>query len=315
MIISKIIKFEGPTDVFIWKHPIVILTHQMQLYVENNYYAILFRDGEILDIFTSGHYTLNASTTPLLKKVLPHQLSRNVSFQCDVYFVNCFTSFNFLWGTPSPIPMQDPLYGLFVNVRANGQMKIKVSDSAKLVKRLAGDVSSFIHDKLQDYLRDMIMMKIVVGISQIMINDNVSFLDVSARLFDISEAIHISIARDLYECGLSAVYFNVNSITIPSSDYAQLKEAKETAVSIKTIADAEAYSIIAKGEAEKTVRPSVINIGNVASGGQVVVGDNYGNIVGADGIINRPSNSVIQGDERKKAKMNEGSLDSDLFEE
>ena len=49
--IEKIIKYEGPNDVLVWKHPIEDFNTKSQLIVHESQEAILFKNGQALDVF------------------------------------------------------------------------------------------------------------------------------------------------------------------------------------------------------------------------------------------------------------------------
>ena len=59
MKIVDIIKYEGDNDTFVWKHPIEDFNTLTQLIVHESQEAILFRDGQALDLFGPGQYTLH----------------------------------------------------------------------------------------------------------------------------------------------------------------------------------------------------------------------------------------------------------------
>lgn len=56
--LASIIKYEGGNDVFIWKHPIEDFNYGSQLIVHESQEAIFFKDGQALDLFGPGRYTL-----------------------------------------------------------------------------------------------------------------------------------------------------------------------------------------------------------------------------------------------------------------
>ena len=67
--LASIIKYEGDNDVFVWKHPIEDFNLGSQLIVHESQEAIFFRDGQALDLFGAGRYTLETQQLPLLEKL------------------------------------------------------------------------------------------------------------------------------------------------------------------------------------------------------------------------------------------------------
>lgn len=57
--IIQVIKYEGDNTTFIWKHPTEDFNLGSQLIVHESQRAIFFKDGQALDLFGPGRYTLS----------------------------------------------------------------------------------------------------------------------------------------------------------------------------------------------------------------------------------------------------------------
>lgn len=68
--IADIIKYEGDNSTFVWKHPSEDFNYMTQLIVHDSQEAVFFKDGQALDIFQAGRYTLETENLPILGKVL-----------------------------------------------------------------------------------------------------------------------------------------------------------------------------------------------------------------------------------------------------
>lgn len=115
MFISKkniidVIKYEGPADVFIWKHECEDFNTKTQLIVHESQEAVFCKNGQILDTFSAGRYTLNTQNIPFLRKIIELPTGRVTPFQCEVYYINKAVV-GLEWGTDSPIRMEDPEKG------------------------------------------------------------------------------------------------------------------------------------------------------------------------------------------------------------
>ena len=64
--LASIIKYEGDNSTFIWKHPIEDFNYGSQLIVHESQEAIFFRDGQALDLFGPGRYTLETQQLPVM---------------------------------------------------------------------------------------------------------------------------------------------------------------------------------------------------------------------------------------------------------
>ena len=68
--IAEIIKYEGDNSTFIWKHPCEDFNSLTQLIVHESQEAIFFMNGQALDLFGAGRYTLETQNIPLIGKAL-----------------------------------------------------------------------------------------------------------------------------------------------------------------------------------------------------------------------------------------------------
>jgi len=66
--ILQTIKSEGDNTTFIWKHPIEDFNTGSQLIVNESQEAIFFMNGQALDLFPAGRYTLETQNLPLIGK-------------------------------------------------------------------------------------------------------------------------------------------------------------------------------------------------------------------------------------------------------
>lgn len=70
MALVKIIKYEGDNSVFVWKSPIENFNTMSQLIVHESQEAVFFKNGQALDVFEAGRYTLETQNIPLIKRFL-----------------------------------------------------------------------------------------------------------------------------------------------------------------------------------------------------------------------------------------------------
>ena len=56
--ITDVLKYEGDNYTFIWKHPSQDFNCFTQLIVHESQEAVFFMDGQIMDVFGPGRYTL-----------------------------------------------------------------------------------------------------------------------------------------------------------------------------------------------------------------------------------------------------------------
>ena len=110
MAIFNVIKYEGDNTTFIWKHPCEDFNIFSQLVVHESQEAIFFKDGQALDLFGPGRYTLKTQNIPIIGKVLNLATGGLSPFHCEVYFINKSEQMAIKWGTDSKIQFIEPTY-------------------------------------------------------------------------------------------------------------------------------------------------------------------------------------------------------------
>ena len=136
--IADIIKYEGGNDVFVWKHPCEDFNSLTQLIVHESQEAIFFMNGQALDLFGPGRYTLETENIPKIGKFLNRAAGGETPFHCEVYFINKTVQMSVKWGTDSKVRYIDPASGLPLELGASGEMNIQVCDGRKLLVKLVG---------------------------------------------------------------------------------------------------------------------------------------------------------------------------------
>lgn len=227
MKIFDVIKYEGGNNVFVWKFPGEDFNTLSQLIVHESQEAIFFKDGRALDLFGTGKYTLHSQNIPLIRRLVNLPFNGESPFHCEVYFINKVVSMDILWGTSSPVPIQDALYKIILPVRANGQFGIRVKDSKKLLVQLVGTIDQFDQQTVKRYFKGILLTNIKDYIATQFVQKQISFLEIHSHLKEISSGIQEQLAQEFLTYGIELVHFNVNEITPPDDDpsYAQLKNA------------------------------------------------------------------------------------------
>ena len=98
MKIADVIKYEGDNTTFIWKHPVEDFNSLTQLIVHESQEAIFFMNGQALDMFGPGRYTLETGNIPKIGRFLNRQVGDESPFHCEVYFKNKTEQLAIKWG-------------------------------------------------------------------------------------------------------------------------------------------------------------------------------------------------------------------------
>ncbi len=230
------IKYEGANDVLVWKYPFEDFASGSQLIVHESQEAIFFRNGEALDSFGPGRYTLDTERLPLLGKTykLPISQDNNI-FHSEIYFVNLVTHTGLKWGTPSKIRLFDPVSGLNIDIGASGEFFLEIKEPRKLLIKLVGttnglkqnDISNTLTpESMNGMFRSIIITSVKSNLARIIREEGINILEIDEYLEDISNKLKDKINPVLGEYGLFMPQFTVMNIMTPDDDpnFRRMKE-------------------------------------------------------------------------------------------
>ena len=143
-----LVKWNGSPSLLAWKFPSEELSTWTQLIVNESQDAYVVRGGVYEGPFGAGRHTLSTENLPLLRSLIGIPFGGSSPFSAEVWYVNRVTNLDVRWGTPDPIQLLDPRYGIMVPVRAFGQYGIRIVDSKKFLLKLVGTLPGFDADTL-----------------------------------------------------------------------------------------------------------------------------------------------------------------------
>jgi membrane protease subunit (stomatin/prohibitin family) len=207
----------------VWKHPTEDFNTTSQLIVHETQEAILFKNGQALDLFGPGRHTLTTENIPLLRRIISIPTNGETPFHCEVYFINKVDIMDVYWGTAQPMPIQDPIYDIILPVRANGQFALHVSNSRQLLTKLVGTTNDMTKDKVAELFKGILITRFQNLLSDMMNLRQISFLQIHSYLNEISDSVKVQVSPLYEEYGMEVVNFFVNSISVPSDDPGYIK--------------------------------------------------------------------------------------------
>lgn len=230
--LASIIKYEGDNETLVWKHPIEDFNFGSQLIVHESQEAIFFRDGQALDLFGAGRYTLQTQQLPLLEKIYKLPTDTEGTFHSEVYFVNLATQMGIKWGTDSKVRLFDPASGLHIELGASGEFNIRVTDSRKLLLKVVGTTGGLGQEQLlgigngKGFFRSMVMTQVKSYLAQTIKENAINILEIDEHLMALSGALRERINAALDEYGLTMPEFYVSRIVTPDDDpnFRRMKE-------------------------------------------------------------------------------------------
>lgn len=227
------IKYDGPKDGSQWliyKYPSEQFVLGSQLIVNQGQEALFFKGGEALDLFGSGTHTLKSGNLPILKKLVNYPFGGKTPFAAEVYYVNKTVNLDMKWGTSTPIPLEDPKYGLILNVGARGQYGISINNSRLFVNRIIGAVINgcTINPLLiPRYFNGLINSKIKSVTAEYMIKKKISFLEISQYLSELSDVFKEKLDIEFERFGMELTNFYCIAIAPKPGEPDKLRKYKE----------------------------------------------------------------------------------------
>lgn len=216
--VAELIKYEGDNTTFIWKHPSEDFNSLTQLVVHESQEALFMMNGQALDLFGAGRYTLETENIPFIGKVLQRTAGDKSPFHCEVYFINKAEQMAIKWGTDSKVQYIEPTYNFPLQIGASGEMSLRVDDSRKLLIKLVGTENDLSQAKLTSYFRAFLMTRVKTYLAQIMKEQALSIFEIDEHLTELSEHLHKRLLPDFAEYGISLERFFVTVIVKPDGD-------------------------------------------------------------------------------------------------
>ncbi len=229
--LASIIKYEGDNETLVWKHPIEDFNLGSQLIVHESQEAIFFRDGQALDLFGPGRYTLETQQLPILEKLYKLPTDTEGTFHSEVYFVNRTTQMGIKWGTDSKVRLFDPMTGMHIELGASGEFSIRVTNSRKLLLKLIGTTGELKQDAIlggsgKGLFRSLVMTQVKSYLAAAIRENSINVLEIDERLLELSDALRERINSRLAEYGLEMPEFFVSRVVTPDDDpnFRKMKE-------------------------------------------------------------------------------------------
>ena len=237
--IAQIIKYEGDNQTFIWKHPVEDFFTGSQLIVHESQEAVFFMNGQALDSFGPGRYTLDTQNMPVVSKFFNRVTGDTTPFHSEVYFINKTEQMAIKWGTDSKMEYVEPTYGFPIQIGACGEMSLRIADGRKLLIRVVGTEDSISQSQLVQKFRAFLMTRVKPYIVTLIRENSLNIFQIDERLQDISDALYEALKPDFMDYGVSLEQFFLINIVKPEDDknyrrfkdfhfrqYADIAEAK-----------------------------------------------------------------------------------------
>ena len=221
--LASIIKYEGDADTLVWKHPVEDFNLGSQLIVHESQEAIFFRDGQALDLFSAGRYTLETQQLPILEKLYKLPTDTEGTFHSEVYFFNLIHQMGIKWGTPEKINFLEPITGAPISIGARGTLNFRIANARKLLLKLVGTGGKLTRQELMEdgeghirnHFRSLIQLTVSTNLANIITSEKLDILQLDQQKMRLSAAMLSALQSGFEEYGLVVTEFLVMGIMLP----------------------------------------------------------------------------------------------------
>lgn len=220
-----VIKYEGDGKAIVWKHPAEDFRMGTQLIVHESQEAVFFRDGQAVDLFGPGRYTLQTQQLPLMNRLYRLPTNPEGTFHSEVYFINKTVLMAMKWGTPDRVRCIEPLTGLPVEIGASGELNLQVEDSRRLLVKLVGTQAGIAWDdperfelSVQQAFQPLIVNTVKVRLPAVIAEQQIDLLRIDESMEQIAAALQEKLAAGFAEYGLRLPQFYLNHVVLPEED-------------------------------------------------------------------------------------------------
>ncbi len=132
-----------------------------QVIVRESQRAVFYRDGHALDTFGPGRHTITTANIPGLVDLIGKVFNDRTPFTAEVYYVSMREFADRKWGTPQPILVRNPGFGLGVALlQGFGSYSFQVNDPQQFVTQICGAQGIYRTAEIENRLRSMILSKL-----------------------------------------------------------------------------------------------------------------------------------------------------------
>jgi len=247
------------------------------LIVRESQQALFVYQGQIADQYGPGHYKLKTENMPVMTTLRHWTHGFNAPFKSEVYFFNTRQFTDLRWGTPHPVTIRDPEFGV-VRLRAFGVYAIRIVDPGRIMSEISATAERYTVEHIQDQLRKMV----VTRLSDFFGESQHPFLDYAANLNEFSMALYRALKPDFAGYGLSLESFFIENVSLPESVEKVLDQRAGMAAIGNNL---DAY---AKYQAASAIPDAAKNEGGIAGAGVgagmgLAMGQMLGNAFGVGG--------------------------------
>jgi len=208
---------DDSNDILAWRFPFrgQEIQNGGKLIVRPSQAAVFMDEGRFADVFVQPNtYTLNTQNLPILATLKGWKFGFESPIKSDVVYVNTKLFNDLGWGTPNPVMMRDPDFGM-VRIKAHGIYSIQVPEDPEaiktFIKQLVGTNGQYTIDDCQNQLRKTISSKLADTLTEL----KMGALDLNAKLDEVGDAVREKLQAEFLTMGVKLAKLVVEPFTLP----------------------------------------------------------------------------------------------------
>ena len=229
--------------VLVWKFPRYNneIKNGAQLIVRPGQQAIFVHEGQTADVLAPGRYELDTNNIPILSTLQGWKHGFQSPFKCDIFFIGTRQATDLKWGTPNPIPLRDPDFGM-IRIRGFGSYTLKVIDPKPLLEEMAGSQEQFDFSAVDTLLRSLI----VQSFSEHVAESGIAAFDLAANYSEVAEGTREKVCERIDdEYGLEVTQLMLVNVSFPE----EVEKAIDSRAAMGAIGNMQQYQQYQLGNA------------------------------------------------------------------
>lgn len=270
MAFYEVIKFDGQgVDWLLYKHSVDEFNNNSRLIVSPGQVAIIVHNGKLEKICEDGTFKINSEFLPFLKGFTKPFFGGSTPYPIEIYFINKRVKLDLLWGTSDPVKLIDPKYNIQINVRARGQLGIKLDNYQYFFQTLVGTLmkNQIINFSIiQTFFRSKINQIIKKELSKYILNNKITYFEIDLHIDDIQKLFEEELKDEFEQYGFRLINLAVDSINVPAEDLDKLNEILHKKAEYDQLGDqvyrtTRGYDILEAGAENNAAAATMMGIG------------------------------------------------------
>ncbi|MEO5911391.1 MAG: SPFH domain-containing protein [Pelobium sp.] len=273
--LSKVIEWQNQQpELLVWKFPSSNdeIKNASKLIIAPGQGAILVYEGKITDVLEEdGIYDLETDNHPFITNLLKLRTNFVSEHKFKIYFYRTSENVNIPWGTSQAIKYMDPVYGIPVQLGANGTFSFKIAKAVYLFTEVIGSKDIYTVTEAKGLLQN----RFPEGLTAALAQSGVSYQNIDAQLPLLSDKIKELINVEVEKLGFDLTDFKLNGTLFDEGT--QERIGKIADITTDAFAAKEGGLTYVELEKLKALRDAARNEGGLAGAGlQLGVGMELG---------------------------------------